>query len=132
MSTWKLLVPGYGLLNAYRSLMHTQNYKCATSILVSKSFNKSVDFKNEFSADLEFHFPKSCRLLDKGNADSGNEIDALMGWSGAFVLAGKSTVKSKAKSNPVPENVVTIDQFRYIKIHNSAARLGGNKTKEII
>ena len=56
----------------------------------------------------------------------------LMGWSGAFVLAGKSTVKSKAKSNPVPENVVTIDQFRYIKIHNSAARLGGNKTKEII
>ena len=112
--------------------MHTQNYKCATSILVSKSFNKSVDFKNEFSADLEFHFPKSCQLLDKGNADSGNEIDALMGWSGAFVFAGKSTVKGKAKSNRVPENVVTIDQSRYIKIHTSAARLGGNKTKEII
>ena len=132
MSTWKLLVPGYGLLNAYRSLMHNQNYKCATSILVSKSFNKSVDFKNEFSANLEFHFPKSCQPLDKGNADSGTEIDALMGWSGAFVFAGKSTVKGKAKSNPVPENVVTIDQFRYIKIHTSAARLGGNKTKEII
>ena len=71
-------------------------------------------------------------LLTKQPEDSVNEIDVLMGWSGAFVLAGKSTVKSKAKSNPVPENVVTIDQFRYIKIHNSAARLGGNKTKEII
>ena len=45
MSTWKLLVPGYELLNAYKSLMHNQNYKCATSILVSKSFNKSVYFK---------------------------------------------------------------------------------------
>ena len=99
---------------------------------MSKSFSKSVDFKNEFSANLELHFPKSCQPLDKGNADSGNEIDALMGWSRAFVFAGKSTVKGKAKSNPVPENVVTRDQFRYIKIHTSAARLGGNKTKEII
>ena len=78
---------------------------------MSKSFNKSVDFKNDFSANLEFHFPQSCQPLDTGNADSGNEIDALMGWSGAFVFAGKSTVKGKSKSNPVPENVVTIDQF---------------------
>ena len=112
--------------------MHNQNYKCATSIRVSKSFNKPVGFENEFSANLEFHFPKGCQPLDKGIADSGNEIDALMGWSGAFVFEGKSTVKGKAKSNPVLENVVTIDQFRYIKIHTSSARLGGNKTKEII
>ena len=47
-------------------------------VLVSKSFNKSVDFKNDFSANLEFHFPQSCQPLDKGNADSGNEIDALI------------------------------------------------------
>ena len=113
-------------------IIRTQEVRDFNSILVSKSFNKPVDFKNEFSANLEFHFPKGCQPLDKGNADSGNEIDALMGWSGAFVFEGKSTVKGKAKSNPVLENVVTIDQFWYIKIHTSSARLGGNKTKEII
>ena len=66
-------------------------FQCSSS----NYFNKSVDFKNEFSANLGFHFPRSCQPLDKGNADSGNEIDALMGWRGAFVFAGKSTVKGK-------------------------------------